>query len=260
LAQTLLDGRNFIVTGGTQGLGRGIALHLAAQGAAGVAICGRNQENGQSAAVEISRAGCACEYVQADLAREEDCRNVVRQSIRRFGRVDGLVNAAGLTNRGTIEETTVELWNLLLNVNARAPFILMQEVVRFMKANQVHGSIVNIVSDCAHGGYPFLTAYSVSKGALATLTKNAAHALRNDRIRVNGILIGWMYTPHEHQVQLESGQPENWLETVEKSRPFKRLLRPRDVAHLAAYLLSDRSEMMTGSLIDFDQKVVGGFD
>jgi NAD(P)-dependent dehydrogenase (short-subunit alcohol dehydrogenase family) len=102
--------------------------------------------------------------------------------------------------------------------------------------------------------------YSVSKGALATLTKNVAHALRSDRIRVNGICIGWMFTPNEQQIQLESGQPANWLELVEKTKPFQRLLRPRDVAYLTTYLLSDRSEMMTGALIDFDQKVVGCFD
>jgi len=138
--------------------------------------------------------------------------------------------------------------------------IPVAQLVRFMKAHHTTGSIVNIISDCAHGGYPFLTAYSASKGALATLTKNVAHALRYDRIRVNGICIGWMYTPHEHQVQVESGQPENWLELVEADKPFKRLLRPRDVAYLTAYLLSDRSDMMTGSLIDFDQKVIGGLD
>jgi NAD(P)-dependent dehydrogenase (short-subunit alcohol dehydrogenase family) len=260
LAEKLLEGRCFVVTGGTQGLGREIALHLSKEGAAGVTICGRNEENGQEAAAEISQTGCLCKYVQADLFHEKDCRTVVQQAIQRFGRIDGLVNAAGLTNRGTIEDTTVELWDLLLNVNARAPFILIQAVVRFMKAHHTTGSIVNIISDCAHGGYPFLAAYSASKGALATLTKNVAHALRYDRIRVNGICIGWMYTPHEHQVQVESGQPENWLELVEADKPFKRLLRPRDVACLTAYLLSDRSDMMTGSLIDFDQKVIGGLD
>lgn len=260
MAKQLLNGRYFIVTGGTQGLGRGIAQHLAEEGATGLTICGRNRKNGEAAAAEISQTGCACEYVQADLSHEKDCRNVVRQALRRFGSIDGLVNAAGLTNRGTLEDTTVELWDMLLNVNARAPFILMQETVRFMKANDVHGSIVNIVSDNYHGGQPYLVAYAASKGALATLTKNAAHALRYDRIRVNGICIGWMYTPHEHQVQVETGQPDNWLALVEQKKPFKRLLRPRDVAYLAAYLLSDRSEMMTGSLIDFDQKVIGGLD
>jgi NAD(P)-dependent dehydrogenase (short-subunit alcohol dehydrogenase family) len=260
MAEKLLEGRCFIVTGGTQGLGRGIAMYLADEGAGGLTICGRNEKNGQAAAAEIERAGCACEYVRADLFHEVDCRNVVRQAIRRFGRIEGLVNAAGLTNRGTIEDTTVELWDLLLNVNARAPFILMQETVRFMKAHHVHGSIVNIISDNCHGGQPNLTAYAASKGALATLTKNAAHALRHDRIRVNGICIGWTYTTHEHQIQVESGRPENWLELVEPEQPFKRLLRPLDVAYLAAYLLSDRAEMMTGSLIDFDQKVIGGLD
>jgi NAD(P)-dependent dehydrogenase (short-subunit alcohol dehydrogenase family) len=256
----LLPGRCFIVTGGTQGLGRGIALHLGEEGAAGLTICGRNKKNGREAADEISQTGCACEYVQADLFHEKECRKVVQEALKRFGRLDGLVNAAGLTNRGTIEDTTVELWDLLLNVNARAPFILMQETVRFMKAHRVRGSIVNIVSDNYHGGQPYLTVYAASKGALATLTKNAAHALRHDQIRVNGICIGWMYTPHEHQVQVETGRPENWLEIVERDRPFRRLLRPRDVAYLTAYLLSDRSEMMTGSLIDFDQKVIGGLD
>jgi NAD(P)-dependent dehydrogenase (short-subunit alcohol dehydrogenase family) len=260
MAEKLLEDRYFIVTGGTQGLGREIAQHLAEEGAAGLTICGRNRQNGEAAAKEISQSGSPCEYIQADLFQAQGCRNVVKQALKRFGRVDGLVNAAGLTNRGTIEDTTVELWDLLLNVNARAPFILMQETVRFMKANEVHGSIVNIISDCAHGGYSYLTPYSASKGALAALTKNAAHALRYDRIRVNGILIGWMYTPHEHQIQLEMGQPENWLELAEKEKPFKRLLRPQDVTYLTSYLLSHRSEMMTGSLIDFDQKVIGGLD
>lgn len=256
----LLQGRYFIVTGGTQGLGRGIAEYLATEGAAGITICGRNQRNGEEVAEAINRTNCSCEYVPADLGREHDCRQVVSRAIERFGALDGLVNAAGLTNRGTLDETTVELWDLLFNVNARAPFILMQEAARFMKANQVHGSIVNIISDNYHGGHRYLTAYAASKGALATLTKNAAHGLCQDRIRVNGICIGWTYTPHEQEIQVQDGRPEDWLEEAEKARPFKRLLRPRDVAYLSAYLLSDQSEMMTGSLIDFDQKVVGGFD
>jgi NAD(P)-dependent dehydrogenase (short-subunit alcohol dehydrogenase family) len=261
MEDVLLSGKHFVVTGGTQGLGRGIALHLARQGAAGIVICGRNQENGRAAAREISEAGASCIYVRADLAVEADCRTVVQTAEEQFGRVDGLVNAAGLTNRGTLEDTTVELWDLLFNVNVRAPFILTQETVRIMKNKGIPGSIVNIISDCAHGGYSYLTAYSASKGALATFTKNAAHTLRFDRIRVNGICIGWMYTPHEHLAQVEQeGKPENWLELVEKDKPFGRILRPQDVACLAVYLLSDQSEMMTGSLIDFDQKVIGGLD
>jgi len=255
----LLEGRHYIVTGGTQGLGQGIAEHLAEEGSAGITICGRNAENGAAVAAAISSAGCPCEYVQADLQIEANCREVVRRAVERFGTVHGLVNAAGLTNRGSLQNATVELWDLLMDVNARAPFILMQEAVRHMKTNQIHGSIVNIISDNCHGGHSFLTVYAASKGALATLTKNAAHGLLRDQVRVNGICIGWTYTPHEHEIQLEDGQPEDWLEKAEAALPFKRLLRPRDVAYLTAYLLSDRSEMMTGALIDFDQKVVGCF-
>jgi NAD(P)-dependent dehydrogenase (short-subunit alcohol dehydrogenase family) len=260
MSAKFLEDRTFIVTGGTQGLGKGIALHLAASGAKGLVICGRNAQNGKDTVAEIEKLGCSCVYVPADLARESECRNVVRAARERFDAVHGLVNAAGLTNRGTLDDTTVELWDLLFNVNVRAPFILIQETVRWMKAGKTPGSIVNIISDCAHGGYPFLTAYSASKGALATLTKNVAHALRFDRIRVNGICLGWMYTPHEHLVQLGMGQPENWLEQVEPKKPFGRILRPQDVAYLTAYLLSDQSVMMTGALIDFDQKVIGGLD
>lgn len=124
----------------------------------------------------------------------------------------------------------------------------------------IYGSIVNIISDQAHGGTPLLTTYAASKGALATLTKNAAHSLRVNRIRVNGVLIGWMNTPAEHKTQMAEGRPENWLEEAEVSQPFKRLLSPEDVSGLVTYLLSDKSELMTGSLIDFDQKVIGGMD
>ncbi len=90
-------------------------------------ICGRNRENGQAASVEISQTGCSCEYVQTELFHKEDCRKVMQQAVQRCGRVDGLVYAAGLTDRSTIEDTTVELWDLLFNVNTRAPFILIQD-------------------------------------------------------------------------------------------------------------------------------------
>ncbi len=254
------SGRNYIVTGGTQGLGRAIALDLAAQGAEGILICGRNTGNGDQVRREIESAGSRCRFVRADLQFEEDCRRVVSDAVAAFGMVHGLINAAGITDRSSIEDATVEHWNLMMNVNARAPFLLIQDTVRHMKENGIRGSIVNIISDQAHGGAPDLMVYSASKGTLATMTKNIAHALRSDRIRVNGVLIGWMNTPNEHRIQIASGKPENWLEDAEKSQPFKRLLKPEDVSGFVSYLLNDVSEMMTGSLIDFNQNVIGGMD
>ncbi len=256
----LVIGKIFIVTGGTQGLGKEIALHLARKGAEGIVICGRNTKNGEAAAREIEGLECSCQFVPADLTAEENCREVVRVCDETFGKVHGLVNAAGLTDRGTIEDTSVKLWDLLFAINARAPFIMTQEVVKIMKRHKSGGSIVNIISDTSHGGPPYIMAYSASKGALATLTKNNAHALRSDKIRVNGINMSWTYTPHEDMVQKALGGGDNWLQETEAQLPFGRILRPFDIAYLAAYLLSDQSEMMTGALIDLNQNVIGGWD
>lgn len=260
MSTDLLTGKVCIVTGGTQGLGKGIALHLAEKGAAGIIICGRNTQNGEASAKEIREVGCPCEYVQADLTLEADCRNVVHRCDEKFGGVHGLVNAAGITDRGSLEDTTTELWDRMFNINVRAPFILTQETVKIMRRENIGGSIVNIISDTSHGGPPYLMAYSTSKGALATLTKNNAHALRFDKIRVNGINMGWTYTPHEDQVQKAMGKGDKWLDEAEAQQPFGRLLRPYDIASLVGYLLSDQAEMMTGSVIDFNQNVIGAWD
>jgi NAD(P)-dependent dehydrogenase (short-subunit alcohol dehydrogenase family) len=255
-----LDGKVFLITGGTQGVGEAIARAAAAAGAAGLAITGRNRERGERVAGSISASGCPALFVAGDLGDPELCRDFVAIAEARFKHIDGLVNAAGLTDRGTIENTTVELWDRLFAVNVRAPFVLTQEVIRRLERDKRPGSIVNIITRSSHGGQPFLTAYSSSKGALAVLTKNVAHAVRHHRIRVNGLNIGWMDTPGEHAIKLREGQPPDWLERAERSQPFGRLLKPQDVATMTVYLLSDASEMMTGALIDFDQNVMGAYD
>jgi NAD(P)-dependent dehydrogenase (short-subunit alcohol dehydrogenase family) len=255
-----LKDKVILITGSTQGIGEGIARAAAEAGAAGLCLTGRNRDRGAAVAGQIESLGCPTRFVAGDLANEADCRRIAAEAAGHFGRVDGLVNAAGLTDRGTIDTTTVELWDLLFSVNVRAPFILTQEIVRRLKAANRPGSIVNIITRSSHGGQPFLTAYSASKGALATLTKNNAHALRHDRIRVNGLNIGWADTPGEHLIQQRDGNPQDWRARAEPSQPFGRLLKPQDVGTAAVYLLSDASEMMTGALIDFDQNVMGAYD
>jgi NAD(P)-dependent dehydrogenase (short-subunit alcohol dehydrogenase family) len=143
----------------------------------------------------------------------------------------------------------------------RAPFFLMQDVVRVMLRERIEGSIVNILSMSGHGGQSFLTAYSASKTALATITKNAAFSLLPHRIRVNGLNIGWMDTPGEHAIQQRAhAATENWLATAEAGRPFGRLLKPAEVAGAVAFLLGEESGLMTGSIVDMDQTVAGCWD
>jgi NAD(P)-dependent dehydrogenase (short-subunit alcohol dehydrogenase family) len=256
-----LNGKVAIVTGGTQGLGEAIAGLFAERGAAGIVTCGRNAKSGERVAGEISAAGCPTVFVQADLAKVAECRNVVAKADERFGRVDALVNAAALTDRGNIFDTTEERYNEIFDVNVRAPFFLIQESVRIMRRETIAGSIVNIQSMSAHGGQPFITAYCASKGALATLTRNVAHSLLNFRIRVNGLNIGWMSTPGEDRImKTYHGAKDGWLDEAVKKKPFGRLIDPKEVARACAYLCSDESGLMTGSNIDFDQMVVGTGD
>jgi NAD(P)-dependent dehydrogenase (short-subunit alcohol dehydrogenase family) len=256
-----LIGKVAIVTGGTQGLGEAIARLFAERGAAGIVICGRNGKGGERVASDISAAGCPTVFVQADLANVADCRKVVGKADERFGRVDALVNAAALTDRGNIFDTTEERYNEIFDVNVRGPFFLIQEGVRIMRREKIAGSVVNIQSMSAHGGQPFNTAYCASKGALATLTRNVAHSLLKFRIRVNGLNIGWMSTPGEDNIQRTyHGAKDGWLEEAVQAKPFGRLIDPKEVARACAYLCSDESGLMTGSNIDFDQNVVGTSD
>ena len=256
-----LSGKVAVITGASQGLGEAIARLFAERGAAGLILCGRNASNGERVAAEIEATGCPTAFVRADLGIVADCRKVIAEADRRFKRIDVLVNAAGLTDRGNIFDTSEERFNEIFNVNVRAPFFLIQETANIMRREKIAGAIVNIQSMSAHGGQPFITAYCTSKGALATLTRNVAHSLLKHRIRVNGLNIGWMSTPGEDRImKTYHGAQDGWLEAAGKSRPFGRLIDPNEVARACAYLASDESGLMTGANIDFDQTIVGVSD
>ena len=255
------DNKAIVVTGGTQGVGRATAKLLAERGARAVAICGRSADNGNSVAEEIRELGSEALFVQADLSLPEDCFAVIDRAEEAFGDLGCLVNCCGCTTRGTLESTTPDLWDYLFNVNVRAPFLLTQRVVPNIRRHGRGGTIANIGSVAAYGGQPYITAYSAAKAALLTLTKNLANSLRWDKIRVNALNIGWTATPTEHDLQANyHGYGENWLESASAAQPFGRLLLPEDIARALAFLLSDESGIMTGSIVDFDQTVVGAVD
>lgn len=256
-----VDEKIAVVTGGTQGLGAAVALQLASSGATGIVTCGRNTEKGEAVARAIrEKTGCDVRFAQADLNSVADCRKVIEAADAAFGRVDILVNAAGLTDRGDILTTDEELYDRMFAVNTRAPFFLMQETIRRMVRDSVEGAIINIGSTSALAGQPFISPYCASKGALATLTRNTAFAIMRNRIRVNQLNIGWMASDGEDRIQREyHGADPNWLEKAAAEQPFGRLLAPEEVAKAVTFLASADSGLMTGSVINFDQSVWGAY-
>jgi NAD(P)-dependent dehydrogenase (short-subunit alcohol dehydrogenase family) len=252
------DDKVAVITGGTQGLGEAAARLMADRGAAGLVIVGRNHERGEAVASDLSKAGCRTVFVAAELGDVDRCRQVIEVAEQEFGTIHALANVAASTDRGTVWDTTPARWDEMMAVNLRAPFFLLQGAADLMQRTGVAGSIVTVGSVAGEGGAPNLLPYSVSKGALQAMTKNAAYSLARHRIRVNLLQLGWMNTPAEHRTQVEQeGQPENWLETAAAEQPFDRLIGTDEAARAICYLASDESGLMTGAVVDFDQSVVG---
>lgn len=256
-----IDGKIAVITGGTQGLGAAIARLFAEAGAAGIVIVGRGREKGDKVAAEIAAAhGIEVRMVAADLGNIDDVRRIMTAADSTFGRVDILVNAAGLTDRGTILNTDPDLFDRMFAVNVRAPFFLMQDAASIMIREGIEGRIVNIGSMSEQAGQPFLCPYSASKGALATLTRNAGFALMRNRIHANQLSIGWMNSDHERKlIESETGDP-HFIDRAAAAKPFGRILDPKEVAKAVLWMASEDSGMMTGAIINFDQSIWGAYD
>ncbi|MDT7651227.1 MAG: hypothetical protein QOI36_2633 [Pseudonocardiales bacterium] len=256
----LLDDRVVLVSGGTQGVGAGVARAAAREGAT-LAVSGRRREPGEKLVAELREGGATALFVRADVADVGQAQASVAAVVTEYGRVDALVTAAGLTSRGTLVDTTPELFDAHVAVNLRGPFFLMQAAVRDMLSRGAPGSIVNVISSSELGGQPYLAPYVAAKAGLAGLTRNAAHAHRFDRIRINGLDIGWTDTEGEDVTQRAFHAAEDdWRERAGARLPLGRLGRVDEVADFVVFLLSDRSGVVTGSVIDWDQNVLGGLD
>ena len=247
-----------IITGAESGIGAAIAQAVAeAGGVAGLLLTDRDAEGLDAMIAEVSPIA-PVEGCVADLSDVGAPALVARAAIDRFGRIDCLVNAAGLTTRSSMLTGTAEIWESLFAVNTRAPYFLMQAAIADMLGRKAPGTIVNIQSVNAHCGAADLAIYSATKGALATLTKNAANAHVADRIRVNGINLGWVATPSEHRMQAQVlGRGPGWLAEEAARMPLGRMVEAVEAARFSTFLLSDQSAPMTGTSTDFDQRVMG---
>jgi NAD(P)-dependent dehydrogenase (short-subunit alcohol dehydrogenase family) len=256
----LLDGKVVLINGGTQGVG-GATARAAVREGAQVVVTGRRLDAGKRFAEELEALGGDVRFVQTDMADPQQARRSVTRTVEEFGRIDGLCNAAGITTRGTLLDTTPELFDTHIAVNLRGPFFAMQAAVTDMVERGTAGSIVNIISIAEHGGQGYLAPYVAAKAGLAGLTRNAAYAHRWDRIRINGLNIGWTESEGETQTQRQFHQADDdWATAAAKKLPMGKLGQPDEIAEIVVLLLSPRSGVVTGSVIDWDQIVIGGHD
>lgn len=245
-----VEGKVIIVTGGATGIGKGISSMLAREGAR-VVIANRNRERGHEAEREIRDAGGQVTFVPTDVTREEDCRHLVAEAVREYGRLDGLVNNAGIFPRATLEETTSELWDQIFAVNLKGAFFCCKYAVPELR-RAGGGCIVNIGSANAYVGGANLFAYSVSKGGMITMTRNLAAAHARDRIRVNFVNPGWVITEMEVEIQAKEGHDEAWIEDVGQKMPLGRHQVPEDAAYAVLYLVSDEACQVSGEQFGVD--------
>jgi NAD(P)-dependent dehydrogenase (short-subunit alcohol dehydrogenase family) len=242
-----------VVTGSTTGVGEGIARRCAAEGAK-VVVHGLERDLGERVVRDLGRSAT---LLCNDLTRAGSSRELIDFAVATFGRIDGLVNNAASVARASIETTTPDFFDRIIALNLRAPLLLIQAALPYLKRSK--GAVLNIGSVNAYCGEPNLLPYSVSKGGLMTLTRNIADALGPDQVRVNQMNIGWTLTENENLLKMAEGLPPDWAQRPPRDVcPSGRLLMPEDVAAMAVYWLSDESRPISGTVMDFAQHPIIG--
>lgn len=249
-----LKDKAILVTGATNGIGYAIA-HACAQVGARVVVQGRRPDAVADCAARIAQeTGAETGQAVGDLTEAEAAESAVARTVEQFGRIDGLVNNAGVSPRADITEVTPDLFDSTFALNTRAPMLLTQAAVARFREQGDGGAVVNIGSINAWCGAPNLLVYSMAKGALMTMTRNLGDALGADGIRVNQLNVGWTWTQNEHRLQLEEGQGEDWLSRVPSAfAPSGSILSADDVAQHAVFWLSPQSAPITGQVYEVEQ-------
>ncbi len=244
-----LESKAIIVTGSAAGIGRAIAQRCVREGAR-VLITDRNADGAHEVAAELGDA--AAVHID-DLADPAVPARIVAAALRSFGRVDGLVNNAAYIPRSDVNSTDVVLFDRVMHVNVRAPMLLVQAALPHL--SKAKGSVLNIGSVNAYCGEPPLLAYSMSKGALMTMSRNLGDALFGAYgVRVNQINPGWVLTDNEFKLKLADGLPPDWPSRIPRTvAPSGGLVSPETIAAAVVYWLSDASRPVSGTVVDLEQ-------
>ena len=250
-----LAGKAILVTGSSTGIGYAMAQRLVSEGAK-VLIHGRDQAEVDAACRHL---GAATQGATGDLADPATAQGIVDATVKAFGRIDGLVNNAGIYPRGVVAETTAAFFDQMFAINTRAPLLCAEAAIRAFRLQKSGGAIVTVGSINAYCGLSNLTVYSMSKGALMTMTRNLANTLGPELIRVNQLNVGWTFTASEDATQQREGRKPGWQNEVPlRNAPTGRIMQPEEVAAHTAFWLSEESAPVSGQIYEVEQFPVIG--
>ncbi len=245
-----LGGRVVVITGGAQGIGEACARRLAADGAS-LALWDLADEPGRALAAELEAAGTPTLYAHCNVAKKAEVDAALAATMDRFGRIDGLVNNAGIFKAAPFLEITEADWDAVLDVNLKGHFLVGQAVARQMVMNEGarRGAIVNMSSVNGTLTIPSIASYNASKGAINQLTRVMALALADQGVRVNAVAPGTIATELARSAVLTSDEAKA---RIMSRTPMKRLGEPSEIADVVAFLLSDASSYITGEIVVVD--------
>jgi NAD(P)-dependent dehydrogenase (short-subunit alcohol dehydrogenase family) len=245
-----LQDKVILITGAAQGIGFACARQAASEGAT-VILADIQKERGEQSAATLRNQGAQAHFLPVDLREESQVAALLDQTIRAHKKLDGLVNNAGWFPRATLEQTTTDLWEEVLHVNLRSAFYCCKYAAPKMRQARA-GSIVNMGSICGIQSLPNLVAYGAAKAGLLGLTRTLAGALAPDRIRVNYVIPGWIFTEGELAIQKGEGRTLEDLRKAGEKLTFGRAQSPEETAYAVVYLLSDESAQVTGTTLHLD--------
>lgn len=243
-----------LITGSTTGIGEFMARRFVNEGAK-VILQGRSAERGEAIRKELGEDKAA--FCQGDLADPAYPEQLAEQAVAAFGRIDALVNNAAITVRGRIEDTDADFFDRMIAINTRAPMLLIRALLPKLKESR--GCVLNIGSVLAHCGQANMLAYSMSKGALQTMTRNLADSQGTEGVRFNQLNVGWTLTENEYKVKMEDGLPADWPEHVPAyAAPAGRVTKPEEVAAATVYWVGRESYPISGTVAELEQYPIIG--